>query len=354
MTTATTGVARPPARVARKPLRIGVVGVGRIGTLHAELIAHEVTGVRLEAVYDPVSERSAELAARLAVRPERNALSLIEADDIDAVAICSSTDTHVEFIEAAAAGGKAIFCEKPISLDLATLDRVNALVDGSGLVFQVGFNRRFDPSHASVRQAVVAGEVGDPHLLRITSRDPEPPPADYTRVSGGLFLDMTAHDFDLARFVVGSEVVEVFARGAARIDPGLARDGDVDTAVTMLVHEDGCMTSIDNSRRARYGYDQRVEVFGSAGMARSENQSEHSGMVFTAAGEGSPALKAFFLDRYRESYRRGWEAFVEAVTRGTAPFVGGGDARSALVIGIAATRSLHEGRSVRIEEIESA
>ena len=161
MTTATTGVARPPTPVARKPLRIGVVGVGRIGTLHAELLAHEVAGVRLEAVCDPVSERSAELAARLAVRPEPDALSLIEADDIDAVAICSSTDTHAEFIEAAAAAGKAIFCEKPISLDLAALDRLNALVDGSGLAFQVGFNRRFDPSHASVREAVVAGAVGD-------------------------------------------------------------------------------------------------------------------------------------------------------------------------------------------------
>jgi myo-inositol 2-dehydrogenase/D-chiro-inositol 1-dehydrogenase len=285
------------------------------------------------------------------VVPTADAHELIADPSVDAIAICSSTDTHAALIEAAAAAGKPVFSEKPLSLDLGSVEHQNAIVAEAGLVLQVGFNRRFDPSHASVRAAVADGSIGEPHLLRITSRDPEPPPADYLRVSGGLFLDMTAHDFDLARFVVGSEVVEVFARGAARIDPRLARAGDVDTALISLVHEDGCMTAIDNSRQALYGYDQRVEVFGSAGMARSENQPQHSGMVFTESGEGAPALKSFYLDRYRESYRREWEAFVAAVATGGPAPVGGEDARRALLIGLAAKRSLAEGRPVTVEEI---
>ena len=347
----TAGLERPRTGARSRPLRIGVIGAGRIGALHAELLAHEVAGAELVAVYDPVDERAGELAARLAVERTADAGELIGDPGVDAIAVCSSTDTHAALIEAAADAGKPIFCEKPVSLDLRAVEHLNSLVDGAGLVLQVGFNRRFDPSHASVRAAVADGSVGEPHLLRITSRDPEPPPADYVRVSGGLFLDMTAHDFDLARFVVGSEVVEVFARGAARIDPRLARGDDIDTALISLVHEDGCMTAIDNSRRALYGYDQRVEVFGSAGMARSENQPQHSGMLFTEAGEGAPALKSFFLDRYRESYRRGWLAFVAAVATGAPTAVGGEDARRALLIGLAAKRSLAEGRTVRVEEI---
>jgi myo-inositol 2-dehydrogenase/D-chiro-inositol 1-dehydrogenase len=334
------------------PLRIGVIGAGRIGSLHAELLGGEVAGGRLAAICDPVAERAAALSARLGAPQAADALELIDDASVDAVAICSSTDSHAALIETAATAGKAIFCEKPVALSPATLDRLNDVVGAAGVVLQVGFNRRFDPSHASVREAVADGTVGEPHLLRITSRDPEPPSAEYVRVSGGLFLDMTAHDFDLARFVVGSEVSEVFARGAVRIDPGLAHAGDVDTALVSLVHEDGCMTAIDNSRQARYGYDQRVEVFGSTGMARSENQPMHSGLLFTEAGEGAPALKPFFLDRYRESYRRAWEAFVAAVGRGGPAPVGISDARRALLIGLAAKQSLAERRAVTVAEVE--
>jgi myo-inositol 2-dehydrogenase / D-chiro-inositol 1-dehydrogenase len=349
---AATGLDRAGRAVLAAPLRIGVIGAGRIGGLHAELLGGEVDGIRLAGVCDPVAERAAALAERLAAPQASDAVELIFDPGVDAVAICSSTDTHAALIEAAAAAGKPIFCEKPVALTLPLLDRLNAVVEAAGVVFQVGFNRRFDPSHASVRDAVVEGAVGDPHLLRITSRDPEPPPPEYIRVSGGLFLDMTVHDFDLARFVVGSEVTEVFARGLARIDPALANLGDVDTALISLMHEDGCLTAIDNSRRARYGYDQRVEVFGSSGMARSENQPLHSGMVFTEAGEGAPALKPFFLDRYRESYRRAWAAFAAAVAGGGPAPVGGEDARRALLIGLAAKRSLAERRSVSVAEVE--
>ena len=184
--------------------------------------------------------------------------------------------------------------------------------------FQIGFNRRFDPAHQAVHEAVMRGDVGDPQLVRISSRDPAPPPMEYVRGSGGIFLDMTIHDFDMARYVTGSEVVEVFARGAVRIDPAFAEAGDVDTALVTLVHESGCLTAIDNSRQAVYGYDQRVEVFGSRGVATSENPLAHTAVVRTADGASSAALPYFFLERYIPSYVREWEAFVQAVQTGGA------------------------------------
>jgi myo-inositol 2-dehydrogenase/D-chiro-inositol 1-dehydrogenase len=273
---------------------------------------------------------------------------------VDAVAICSSTETHAPLITAAAEAGRAIFCEKPVSHDLLELDRALEAVERAGVPFQIGFNRRFDPAHQSVRDAVAGGSVGEPHLVRITSRDPYPPPASYVRASGGIFLDMTIHDFDMARYVTGSEVVEVYARGAVRIDPSFADAGDVDTALVVLEHEDGCITTIDNSRQTAYGYDQRVEVFGSGGMAASENPLRHTGVVRTAEGTRAPALPEFFLERYVPSYIREWEAFVGAVSSGEAPPVGVVDARAPLVIGLAAARSMHEGRPVRVEEVVAA
>jgi len=335
------------------PLRIGIVGVGRIGSMHADLLAREVPGTAVAAVFDAHAPSARDTADRLGVTATDTAQELIDAPDVDAVAICSSTDTHADLIVAAAGAGKAIFCEKPVSLDLAEVDRALAAVDASGVPFQIGFNRRFDPAHASVRDAVASGAIGDPHLVRITSRDPDPPPLDYVRRSGGLFLDMTIHDFDMARFVTGSEVVEVFARGAVRVDPSFAQADDVDTAVVTLTHADGCLTSIDNSRRAVYGYDQRVEVFGSAGMARSDNPALHTGTVATAGGVTHTTLPYFFLDRYVPSYVREWEAFADAVRDGGATAVGTRDARAPLVIGLAAWRSLREGRPVRVEEVDA-
>jgi len=240
-----------------------------------------------------------------------------------------------------------------VSLDLSEVDRALDAIDAAGVPFQIGFNRRFDPAHASVRDAVESGAVGTPHLLRISSRDPEPPPPAYVRTSGGLFLDMMIHDFDMARFVTGSEVVEVFARGAVRVDPAIGEAGDIDTALVTLVHEDGCLTAIDNSRRAAYGYDQRVEVFGSAGMAMSENPRAHTGSVLTPAGERRPPNPYFFLERYLPSYVREWEAFVQAVKTGVTPPVSSSDARAPLVIGLAAGRSLREGRPVRVDEVKA-
>jgi myo-inositol 2-dehydrogenase/D-chiro-inositol 1-dehydrogenase len=332
-------------------LRIGVIGVGRIGRLHAELLARRVPGAAVTMVHDVREASARDVAETLGVAAAGDVGELLAADDVDAVAICSSTDTHADLIVATARSGKAIFCEKPVSLDLVEVDRALAAVDAAGVPFQIGFNRRFDPAHAAVADAVAGGEVGEPQLVRISSRDPAPPPLDYIRRSGGIFLDMTIHDFDMARFVAGSEVVEVYARGAVRVDAEIGDAGDVDTAVVVLEHANGCLTTIDNSRQAVYGYDQRVEVFGSAGMAASENPLAHSAIVRSPDGTRTATLPYFYLERYIPSYLREWEAFVAAVSAGRTPPVTGADARAPLVIGMAAWRSLREGRAVTIAEI---
>jgi myo-inositol 2-dehydrogenase/D-chiro-inositol 1-dehydrogenase len=334
-------------------LRVGVIGVGRIGRMHAELLARRVPGAAVTRVQDPREDSARDVAETLGIAAAGEVDELLGAADVDAVAICSPTDTHADLIVAAAQAGKPIFCEKPVSLDLLELDRALAAVDAAGVPFQIGFNRRFDPTHAAVAAAVAAGEIGEPQLARITSRDPAPPPVDYIRRSGGIFLDMTIHDFDMARFVTGSEVVEVYARGAVRIDPAIGEAGDVDTAVVVLEHADGCLTTIDNSRQAVYGYDQRVEVFGSAGMAASENPLANSAVVRSRAGTRAATLPYFYLERYIPSYLREWEAFVGALAAGAAPPVTGPDARAPLVIGMAAWRSLREGRPVRVQEISA-
>src|SRR5918995_166716 len=331
-------------------VRIAVIGVGRIGSMHAELLAHRVAGAELACVADAHDGTARAVAAELGV-PATDVEDAL-AGDAGAVAICASTDTHAGLIVAAARAGKPIFCEKPVSLDLAEVDRALGAVEAAGVPFQIGFNRRFDPAHEAVHDAVASGAIGAPHLVRISSRDPAPPPLEYVKVSGGIFLDMTIHDFDMARYLTGSEIVEVFARGTLRVDESFGEAGDVDTALVTLVHEDGCLTPIDNSRQAVYGYDQRVEVFGSAGMAASENPMAHTAVVRTAGGARLPTLPHFYLERYVPSYVREWEAFVAAIESGRTPPVTVADARAPLVIGLAAWRSLREGRPVEGAEIE--
>jgi myo-inositol 2-dehydrogenase/D-chiro-inositol 1-dehydrogenase len=333
------------------PLRIAVLGVGRIGAMHAGIVAHRTPGATLAMVQDVNGDAAATGGASLGVPHTTSPDEVWNSTEVDAVAICSSTDTHVPLLIGAARAGKAIFCEKPVSLDLGAVDEALAAIAAAGVPLQIGFNRRFDPAHASVRDAVVTGAVGDVHLVRITSRDPAPPPIEYVKVSGGLFLDMMIHDFDMARFVTGSEVVEVFARAAVRVDPAIGAAGDVDTAVAVLTHENGCITTIDNSRQAVYGYDQRVEVFGSAGLAASENPPSHSGVRRSAAGTALPTIPYFFLDRYIPSYLAEWEAFVRYVADGGPSPVDAHSGRAPLVIGLAAKRSLELGRPVRCEDI---
>lgn len=336
---------------ASRPLRVAVIGVGRIGRMHAELLAHRVPGLALASVYDAAPDVAQTVGAELGADVPETVDELLSADDVDAVAICSSTPTHARLIEQAAGAGKAILCEKPVSLTLAEVDRALAAVTAAGVPFQIGFNRRFDPAHQAVRDAVAAGELGDPHLARISSRDPAPPPLEYSRVSGGLFLDMTVHDFDMARYVTGSEVTEVYATGIVRVTPGLSEFGDIDTAVVTLAHENGCLTVIDNSRQAVYGYDQRVEVLGPAGAASSENPHVHTTVVRDVHGSHLAAIPYFFIERYTASYVRQWEAFAAAVRAGVTPPVTGPDARAPLVIGLAALRSLRERRAVAVSEV---
>ncbi|MGI9606354.1 MAG: inositol 2-dehydrogenase [Acidimicrobiales bacterium] len=332
----------------KKP-SIAVLGTGRIGKMHAELIARQVPGLDLAAVYDLFSESAEAVASDLGVDMAATADDVF-ASDVDAVAICSSTDTHVDLMMAAAESGKAIFLEKPVSLSLAEVDRGLAAVEAAGVPLQIGFNRRFDAAHAAVQQAVASGQVGDLHLLRIASRDPAPPPIEYLEVSGGIFLDMTIHDFDMARFVTGSEVVEVYAKADVRIDPAIGAAGDVDTAVIMCTHENGVITTIDNSRQAVYGYDQRVEAFGSGGMAVSENPRNHTAEVHAPSGTTLATIPYFFLERYIPSYLAEWSGFVDGLESGRMP-VTGADGRAPLVIGLAAWQSVREGRPVRTEEI---
>ncbi|HTW97277.1 MAG TPA: inositol 2-dehydrogenase, partial [Acidimicrobiales bacterium] len=331
-------------------LRVGVVGAGRIGSLHAGLLARRLEGAVLAAVADVRPEAAEALGASLGV-PVMSTPQLVADGAIDVVAICASTDTHVELICAAAEAGKAVFCEKPLSLRLDEVDRALHAVASAGVTLMVGFNRRFDPAHRAVRDAVASGQIGEVHLVRITSRDPAPPPLAYAAVSGGIFLDMTIHDFDMARFVTGSEVVEVAAFGAVRIEPALAELGDLDTAAVVLTHENGCLSIIDNSRQAVYGYDQRVEAFGSGGVAASDNPLVHTTLLRNATATRQAVLPTFFLERYAESYRLEWEAFLTALSAGEPAPVGGADGRAPLVIGLAARRSVDEHRPVRTDEI---
>ena len=335
-------------------IRFAMLGCGRIGKMHAEMLERVVDGASVSVVYDVVEATAQSLADEIGARVAASLEEAVSADDVDAVAICTSTSTHVDAMVAAAQAGKAIFCEKPISLGISEVDRGLAAVAAAGVKLQIGFNRRHDPSHKAVADAVKRGEIGDVHICKITSRDPGPPPLEYIKFSGGMFNDMTIHDFDMARYVTGSEVVEVFARGAVRVDAAIGEAGDIDTAVILLTHANGAITTIDNSRKATYGYDQRVEVFGSLGMVSSENPHQFHGALATAAGFSRPPLEHFFIERYARSYLDQWAAFVHMVTTdGPSPSTGA-DGRAPLVMATAALLSMQQNRPVTIEEVNGA
>ena len=333
-------------------LPVAILGAGRIGQVHARTIAHRIPGARLVGVADPRISVARELARELSIplvsdRPEE----LIRDPEVQAVMICSSTDTHADLVIEAARAGKHVFCEKPLDLELARIDAVLAEVEEAGVQLMLGFNRRFDPDFARVRDLVAAGAVGRAEMLRITSRDPAPPPAEYVAVSGGMFLDMTIHDFDMARFVMGQEVVELHTMAAVLVDPAIGVAGDVDSAVISLRFVDGALGVIENSRRAVYGYDQRVEVLGSQGRVGNRNHAAHSVQVADAVGLHDPLPLDFFMQRYTAAYAAEIEAFVDAVRLGREPPVGGQDGRMAVVLGLAARRSFELGRPVCIEEV---
>ncbi|WP_197094598.1 inositol 2-dehydrogenase [Microvirga massiliensis] len=327
-------------------LRIGLLGAGRIGRIHGgNVSAHP--RARLVAIAD-ASEEAARSLAQVTGAGVRDLDAIIEATDIDAVLIGTPTDTHADLIERAACAGKAIFCEKPVSLDAARTRACLDVVREAGARLMVGFNRRFDPSFAALKQRIDGGEIGRVELVTILSRDPSPPPLDYVARSGGLFRDMMIHDFDMARFLLGEEPVEVHAVGACLVDPGIGQAGDVDTAAVLLKTASGKIAQISNSRRATYGYDQRVEVHGSAGLLAAGNQ--HATTV-TFAGEhgyaSDPALP-FFLERYAQAYRNELETFVTGVLDRKPLAPSGEDGLRAQALADAATRSAQSGEAVRI------
>jgi len=335
-----------------RSLNMAVIGCGRIGRIHAENLATRIPGARLTAVADIAAACAKEVADQWHV-PKATAdyKELLADKTIDAVAICSSTDTHSRIIQESAIAGKQIFCEKPIDYDLTRIHAALAAVKKAGVKLQIGFNRRFDPSFARVRELVEAGSIGQPHIIRITSRDPEPPSHDYIKVSGGIFLDMTIHDFDMVRFLSGSEAEEVYAIGDTLIDPSIRELGEVDTAICTMRLKNGAMATIDNSFKADYGYDQRIEVFGSKGSASASNHTPDNHLLMDAEGVHQAKPLYFFLERYTEAYVREMRAFVEAVLKNQNPPVGGDAGLQAVVMGLAATRSLHERRPVKLSEI---
>lgn len=319
--------------------------------MHARIIAEQIPHARLTGVYDISADSAHEVADELRVDAASSIDELLAAPGVDALAICTATNTHSELIIKAAQAGKAVFCEKPVSLSLSDVDEAIAAVGAAGVPFMVGFNRRFDPGHAAVRQAARSGELGELTMARITSRDPSPPPIEYVRVSGGIWVDMLIHDFDMANFIVGSPVVQIWAQGAALIDEGIRAAGDVDTAVAVLTHASGVITTIDASRQAPYGYDQRVEALGTKGMALSDNRRDNNAQVFVEGATRQAPFQHFFLERYTDSYRLEWLAFTEYALHGGPSPVSGADGRAPIVMAMAAGLSAKEGRPVRLDEI---
>jgi myo-inositol 2-dehydrogenase / D-chiro-inositol 1-dehydrogenase len=334
-------------------VNIGIIGAGRIGKIHAENIAYFIPQAKIKAIADvnmtPVIEAWAkELGVQTVTKDPR---VLFEDKGIHAIVICSSTDTHADFVVQAATAGKHVFCEKPVDTTIAKVKAALEAVEKAKVKLQVGFNRRFDHNFKRVRELVDSGAIGSPQIIKITSRDPAPPPVSYVAVSGGIFLDMMIHDFDMARFQAGSEVVEVFAQGAVLVDEAIGKAGDVDTAIVTLRFANGALGVIDNSRKAVYGYDQRVEVFGSKGSAAAENDAPSTVRLSTEAGVSGDKPLYFFLERYKEAFIAEMRAFIECVASGTTTPVTGEDGLQDLYVALAAKKSLAEGRPVKLSEM---
>ena len=327
-------------------VRFGVIGTGRIGRIHAANVvaSNQATLVAVADALPKIAKAFADETGSRAASVE----AILAASDIDAVMVCSPTDTHSDLIERATKAGKAVFCEKPVDLDAARIRRCLKTVAKTGMPLMIGFNRRFDPHFAAVQARVAAGEIGAGEIVTIISRDPGPPPLEYIKRSGGLFRDMMIHDLDMARFLLGEEPVEVHAVASSLVDSRIGKAGDVDTAAVVLKTASGRIAQISNSRRATYGYDQRIEVHGAKGMLRAGNVHETTLELATAAGFRAAPVQNFFLERYAAAYRSELAAFIAAITTGTAPSPSGEDGLKAQILADAATKSAQTGRPVRL------
>ena len=335
-------------------INIGIIGAGRIGKVHAQSISAQVPGAKVKTMADPyLTRETADWARELGIEHTTKDYRDILADpEIDAVLICSSTDTHSAISVEAIQAGKHVFCEKPIDHDISKIREVIHALERSNVKYQVGFNRRFDHNFEALQKAVAEGQIGVPHLIKITSRDPEPPSPEYVKVSGGMFLDMTIHDFDMVRFLAGCNAVEVYAEAAVLVDPAIGDAGDVDTAIITLKMESGALAVIDNSRQAVYGYDQRAEVFGSKGMAAVTNDSNSSMVISNSNGVTGEKPLHFFLERYMDAYAKELKCFIRAIETNTDTPLGVMDGLEPVRMGLAAKKSLQEHRPVKISEIE--
>ena len=334
-------------------INLGIIGAGRIGRVHTESICTQIPNARVKILASPSMDAAREVWAKnMGVeRVTRDYREILEDQEIDAVLICSATDTHSHISIEAIEAGKHVFCEKPIDHSIEKIRQVQEALEQHPVKYQVGFNRRFDHNFEAVQRAVAAGKIGDPHIIRITSRDPEPPSLDYIKVSGGMFLDMTIHDFDMARFLAGCNAEEIYVQAAVMVDPAIGDAGDVDTAVITMKMENGTIVTIDNSRKAVYGYDQRVEVFGSEGMIAVSNDTVSSAVISTADGVTGEKPLHFFLERYMQSYAKEIQCFIQAIEQNTDTPLGILDGLEPVRMGLAARKSLEEHRPVKLSEI---
>ncbi len=337
-------------------IKVGIIGAGRIGHVHGESISKFVKNATVKTIADPfMNEKTEAWAKSLGVeKTTKDYHEILNDPEIAAVLICASTDQHSPLSIEALKAGKHVFCEKPIDHDVEKIKEVLEVVKTSGKKYQVGFNRRFDHNFRAVREAVKAGKVGKQQIIKITSRDPEPPSIDYVKVSGGIFLDMTIHDFDMVRYLSGSEVEEVYAEGSVTVDPAIGKAGDIDTAVITMKLANGATAVIDNCRAACYGYDQRAEVFGTKGCVSISNDSDSNAVYSCKDGVIAEKPMFFFLERYMMAYANEVNEFVEAIVNDTETPVNANDGLQPVLIGLAAKKSVEEHRPVKVAEIRAA
>ncbi len=332
-------------------IRTLIIGLGRIGKIHLGNL-QAIDEVEIVGICDPTDEAK--------VFSNKAGLTFYQKDftdvagevQADAIVICSPTDTHANYVSIAAKKGIDVFCEKPLDLSLEKVKQVLKTVNESKIKLMLGFNRRFDSEFQSVKEKIVKGHIGDIHTIKITSRDPSPPPINYIKSSGGMFLDMTIHDFDMIRYLTNKKIVEVYAKGDALVNPEIAKAGDIDTAIINLTFEDGSMAVIDNCRKAVYGYDQRVEVFGSKGMVQSKNKFDKYTIIYSENGVTSALPQHFFLERYADAYKKEINHFIDCIRHKKTPDVSGFDGLMSLVLGLCAKESLNCNKPVLVSEID--
>ena len=331
-------------------INFGIIGAGRIGKIHAENLLKNIQGARLKAITDPFIDENWVSNLNIPIYGKDHRI-MLDDPEINSILICSPSTLHASQIIECAQAGKNIFCEKPIALEPDLILAAIKEVEQTGVKLQIGFNRRFDPNFAAIKQKVIDGSIGIPHIIRIISRDPIPPPVEYVTSSGGLFLDMTIHDFDMVRFLSGSEITEVHAFGSVLINAEIGKAGDIDTAVISFKLENGALGQIENSRKAIYGYDQRVEVFGSKGVAMADNNLPTNMILLNEYGTIREKPLYFFLERYKDAFVNELQKFVDSIRKNETPPVSGNDGLAAILVALACKESLLKGESIKVTSI---